>query len=109
VAGEGVIIGYKQVMACGIRYILKLVIPKDARRVNAIGSRKCRCDKAKVLAAYNVDGTPTPQLSFQSQHTSRFNYTVGKEVTEPNFESSDRIECAAGIHFFITFSEAKEY
>ena len=109
VAGEGVLIGYKKAQVQGKQIVLKLVIPKSARRVNAIGSRKCRCDKAKVLAAFNLDGTPTEESVFYSEHNSAFTYTLGSEVTEPNYDPSDRIECAQGIHFFITFSEAKEY
>jgi len=109
VAGEGVLIGYKKAQVQGKQIVLKLVIPKSARRVNAIGSRKCRCDKAKVLAAFNLDGTPTEETVFYSEHNFAFVYTLGAEVTEPNYDPSDRIECAQGIHFFITFSEAKEY
>ena len=109
VAGEGVLIGYKKVQVQGKQLILKLVIPKSAKRVNAIGSRKCRCDKAKVIAAFNLDGTPTEETVFYSEHNPDFVYTLGMEVTEPDYNPSDRIECAAGIHFFITFSEAKEY
>jgi uncharacterized protein YjbI with pentapeptide repeats len=109
VAGEGVLIGYKKVEREGISYILKLVIPKSAQRVNAIGSRKCRCDKAKVLAAFNLDGTSTTQEVFNSQYDPSFIYRVGEEIKEPDYNPSDRIECAEGIHFFITFSEAKEY
>ena len=109
VAGEGVLIGYKKAQVQGKQVILKLVIPKSARRVNAIGSRKCRCDKAKVLASFNLDGTPTEGTVFYSIYNHNFVYTLGMEVTEPNYNLSDMEECAAGIHFFITFSEAKEY
>lgn len=110
VAGEGMLIGYKQVYSSRGTKILKLVIPESARRVNAIGSRKCRADKAKVIAVFHLDGTPCNDLTvFNSQHDSKFIYEIGKEVTDPNFEPSDRMECAAGIHFFITFEEAKEH
>jgi hypothetical protein len=102
---EGAIIGYKKAGDL----IVKLLIPATAKRVNAIGSFKCRCDKAKVLAILNVDGTPSICQSVKSTYTARFVYTVGQLVQEPEFDPSDRIECSKGIHFFMTFEEAVEY
>ena len=43
---EGELIVYKK-LAGGV--IAKLLIPADARRVNCIGSRKCRAEKVIVL------------------------------------------------------------
>ena len=47
----GAFIGYKK--ASG--YILKIEILQDARRSSS-NSRKCRCDKAKVLEIQNLHG-----------------------------------------------------
>jgi uncharacterized protein YjbI with pentapeptide repeats len=109
IAGEGEIIGYKKVYDDRDAFILKLLIPKNAKRVNAIGSRKCRCDMAVVLSAHNLDGSECSQQAFRSGHDANFSYTVGATVAVPDYDPSDRIECAAGIHYFITFSEAEEY
>jgi hypothetical protein len=88
--------------------IVKLLIPEDARRSSSTG-RKCRCDKAIVLAIENEDGTNADVDFVCSDYTDEFVYTVGKEVSEPNFCENRFIECAPGIHFFINRQEAVEW
>jgi len=88
--------------------IVKLLIPEDARRSSATG-RKCRCDKAVVLAIETVDGEPAETQSVCSDYRKEFVYEVGKTVEEPNFCEDRFIECAPGIHFFINRQEAVDY
>jgi uncharacterized protein YjbI with pentapeptide repeats len=88
--------------------IVKLLISEDARRSSATG-RKCRCDKAVVLAIETVDGEPAETQSVCSDYRKEFVYVVGNTVEEPNF-SEDRFKgCAQGIHFFINRQEAADY
>lgn len=100
----GAFIGWK--IAGGL--IVKLQIPEDARRSSATG-RKCRCDKALVLAIENIDGTPAEVNSVCSDYSSGFKYKVGETVIEPAFYTDRFAECAPGIHFFINRQEAVEY
>ena len=88
--------------------IVKLLIPEDARRSSATG-RKCRCDKAQVIAIEAIGGEQTDIKSVCSDYNKDFVYTVGKTVTEPNFCEDRFMECAAGIHFFINRQEAVDY
>ena len=88
--------------------IVKLLIPEDARRSSATG-RKCRCDKAVVIAIENLDGTATGIASVASNRDLNFIYTVGKTVSVLDFCEDRFQECAAGIHFFINRQEAVEY
>jgi hypothetical protein len=88
--------------------IVKLLIPEDARRSSATG-RKCRCDKAVVLAIETVDGEPAETQSVCSDYRKEFVYVVGKTVEEPNFSEDRFKECAQGIHFFINRQEAVDY
>lgn len=88
--------------------IVKLLIPEDARRSSATG-RKCRCDKAVVIAIENLDGTAPGIVSVASNRDRNFIYTVGKTVSVPDFCEDRFQECAAGIHFFINRQEAVEY
>lgn len=90
------------------RKIVKLLIPEDARRSSATG-RKCRCDKAQVLAIQNRDGSDAKVNSVASGRDKDFVYTVGETVTVPDFCEDRFRECAAGIHFFINRQEAVEY
>ena len=99
ICAEGDIIGYKK---CLNGIIVKLLIPKDAKRNNAFG-RKCRAEYAQVLEVIGADKAI-------SQHDNSFTYKVGDIVrpTEP-FDEDFANECSTGINFFITLEEAKNY
>ena len=101
---SGNFIGYKK--AGG--YIVKLKILEDAKRSSAT-SRKCRCNKAEVVAIENVDGTVASVDSVKSNHDSSFVYRIGEVVCVDNFDDNRWNECTAGIHFFITRDEAVNY
>ena len=101
----GSFIGWKRVHG---NYIVKLLIPKDAKRSSATG-RKCRCSKAKVVAIENIDGTPSDVNSICSAFNPYFIYEVGSEVEVENFDENRFNECAPGIHFFINRQEAVNY
>lgn len=88
--------------------IVKLEIPEDARRSSATG-RKCRCDKAKVLAIENIDGTLSDYNTAVSIYDKSFTYVVGETVAVPDFCEDRWNECASGIHFFINRQEAVNY
>jgi len=96
---DGDIIGWKK---CSDDVIVKLLIPKDAKRNNAFG-RKCRAEYAKVLEIIGAE------IAYSS-HTPSFSYKVGDVVrpTEP-FDENFHEECSTGIHFFITRIEAEKY
>ena len=85
--------------------IVKLEVLEEAKRSSAYG-RKCRCSAARVLAIENVDGTDSGLTEIASSYDSSFIYKVGEIVSAPNFDEDRRIECAPGIHFFITRQEA---
>ena len=99
----GSFIGWKSAR----HYIVKLQIPEDALRSSFAG-RKCRCNKALVLAIENMDGHPSDLKSVCSDFDESFVYTVG-EVVESDFCMDRFVECAAGIHFFINRQEAVQY
>ena len=89
-------------------YIVKLKILDDAKRSSAT-SRKCRCDKAEVVAIENSDGTVASVDSVKSNHDSSFVYRIGEVVCVDTFDNDRWNECAPGIHFFITRDEAVLY
>ena len=103
---EGSFIGWKKVRN---NMIVKLLIPEDAKRSSAFG-RKCRCNKAVVLSIESIDGTPAKENYIASSIiNSDFTYKVGETVSVSNFCTDRKMECAPGIHFFITREEAVEY
>ncbi len=79
--------------------IIKLLIPEDAERTNAIGSRKCRASKAVVLEGDGSCGTHYPDIE----------YVTGETVYPDKYDPDVRVECSHGIHFFITRKEAEDW
>jgi hypothetical protein len=73
--------------------------------VSSLVGRKCRASRVEVLAI--VNGSETDLVS---KHDCMFKYVVG-EIHEPTngFDDDIRVECAAGIHFFMTLKEAMGY
>ena len=100
----GSFIGYKK--ASG--YIVELEILDDAKRLSAT-SRKCRCNKAKVLRILHFDRTVADVTEVKSNYDSKFIYKVGDIVSVDNFNEDRWSECSTGIHFFINFQEAVDY
>ena len=88
--------------------IIKLKIPKNALRSSAT-TRKCRCNKAKVLEIYNLDGTVADEREVRSDYDNDFIYAVGKTVKVKDFDTDRWNECSTGIHFFINRQEAINY
>ncbi len=96
---EGSFIGWKKLKN---RVIARLVIPHDAERMNAIGSRKCRASKVIVHELFGADEA-------YDQHTGELLYKQGIEVVPDKFDPDIRVECSHGIHFFMTREEAVAY
>lgn len=101
---EGSFIGWKKANG----HIIKLEILADAKRSSGTG-RKCRCDKARVLAIENLDGTPTKLKEISSDFDRTFIYKVGEVSKVDKFCENRFKTCASGIHFFINRKEAVEY
>ena len=101
---KGSFIGWKKASV----YIVELEILSDAKRSSGI-SRKCRCDKAKVVAIENLDGSESHITEVDSNYDKTFIYRVGEVVSVDNFDENRWNECAPGIHFFITREEAARY
>ena len=89
-------------------HIVKLLIPEDAKRSSATG-RKCRCDKAIVVAIEKLSGESSELNEIASDYNSSFIYKIGETVVAPNFCEDRFKECAEGIHFFINRQEAVDY
>ena len=101
----GAFIGYKKAYGDAI---VELEILASAKRCSAT-SRKCRCDKAKVLRILNLDKTVSDATEVRSKYDESFIYKVGEVVSVDDFCDDRWNECSAGIHFFINFEEAARY
>ena len=106
---EGSFIAWKKVEG----KLVKLEIPEDAKRSSAT-TMKCRCDKAKVLAITDLDGSNpidaivnTSIFNFQQLHILL--YKVGEMVYPDSFDKDRWNECSHGIHFFVNKQDAINY
>jgi hypothetical protein len=86
--------------------IAKCLVPAKAKRVNAIGSRKCRFEYVKVIAIYDGGKKVNEGIG---KYGGKTKYTVGEITKSDSFDDSPLIECSNGIHGFITRQEAEEY
>ena len=106
---QGEFVGWKKAYSVddtSITCIVKLLIPKSAKRSNATG-RKCRCSKAKVISIEGEDGKKLQEA--YSARDMNFRYKVGETVEVKDFDDNRWNECAPGIHFFITKEEAEAW
>jgi len=87
--------------------VLELLIPGSAQRTSNIIGRKCRANEALVVGV--AVGVAHDTGIYESLHDSRFTYEIGKMAFEPSFNPDIRVECTAGIHFFMTKKEAIDY
>ena len=101
---KGAFIGFK---TAG-KHIVELEILEDAKRSSAT-TRKCRCDKARVLSITKYDGQDAGISEVASDRDCNFIYKVGEIVSVSDFDENRWNECSTGIHFFITRQEAVDY
>ena len=87
---------------CKDGVLVKLMVGKNAKRSNATG-RKCRAEYVKVLEVIGAT------VGFSSHDDGVTKYEVGKIVRCDQWEEDRWIECAGGIHFFLTREEAENY
>ena len=102
---EGLFIGWKKVN----NILIKLEIPEDARRSSAT-TKKCRCDKAKVLGFYNALGTEELDMTeLVNDKYEKCKYVKSEMVYPDSFDENRWNECSHGIHFFVNKQDAINY
>lgn len=116
---EGSFIGFKKVWGKNKEfYIVKLLIPEDAKRSSST-SRKCRASYVKTLKIEKyiysneelqlIEEVDEVKNWYTRYDNSEVVYKVN-EFTYPNYFDENRWnECTGGIHFFITKEEAFNY
>jgi hypothetical protein len=92
---------YEAWKKCARGVIVKLAIPAGARRSSATG-RKCRAERAVVLEVFGAEFGV-------SKYDETTEYRVGQTVQCDVWGEDRWIECAGGIHHFITRAEAEAH
>ena len=90
------ITGYKK---ANNNKIITLEIPIGAK-VFSINNDKRRTNKAKVI---DMQG----ETELSSWYNTNFKYHVGDEIEITDFDENYNVECAEGVHFFLTRKEAE--
>ena len=110
---EGAFVGWKYVRNNRDYYLIKLLIPEDAKRSSAT-TRKCRCDKAFVLDIVDLFNEDIHYEKCENPNSITYTgkktvYKVGETIYPDSWDEDRWVECSHGIHFFITKQEAINY
>ena len=107
---EGEFLGYKSVLRKGgTSALLTIKVLGTSSRVSSLVGRKCRVSEAIAIKAEDHDGNEITGEDFKSSHESTFVWKLN-EVTKPDSFCDDiRVECAPGLHIYITKDEAREF
>jgi len=90
------------------QHLIKLEIPKESKRHNYLGGRKCRAEFIKVLDIRNSKGYKVKECS-NGTYDKKVSYKIGKITKSDNYDPNPLNECSNGIHFFLTKQEAKNW
>ena len=82
--------------------LAQLVIPANAKRTASLVGRKCRAEYALVTWLENTKES-------YSSHMEGFKYVENEFIYPDTYSDDIRVECAPGIHFFLTRDEAEAY
>lgn len=106
----GSFIGYKICTSIeGSRALVKLEIPEDAKRLSGT-SKKCRCDKAKVVDITIISTGDKINMAKNEFYPMRqLNYVIGEYVYADSFDENRWNCCTHGIHFFMDKDDAIMY
>ena len=100
---EGSFTAYKKASGC----IVKIEIPKRARRTCNFLNRKCRASMVKTLSITNSKGEQLKEVCGDYKQTTI--YKIGRLTKADKFDDTLFNDCTNGIHFFVTKQEAKNW
>lgn len=86
--------------------VLQLEIPAAAARTSTLTGRKCRAQSAEVWGCIAGDITADEWYSI---YDPDFTYRRGQLVEADSFDPDITKDCGHGIHFFMTYEEARDY
>ena len=99
---EGTLVAWKAVVGG----VAKIEVPAEARRTACLINRKCRAEFVRTIeiVVCGEHAFAAPGLRDASVI-----YRVG-EITKPDsYDDNPAVDCAHGIHFFLTRKEAEEW
>ena len=103
---EGSFIAWKK---CSNSIVAKIQIPARAKRTCNFKNRKCRAEVVKTIGLYDISGKKLKDKKVTGKHGRNTVYEVGKLTYADSFNDDLTNDCTNGIHFFVTFEEAKNW
>ena len=100
---EGTFIAWKKCKNA----LVKISIPKEAKRTCNLKNRKCRAEFVDVLQI--TDLTTKKKVKTANGCYDGTIYKVGERTTADSFDPDFTVDCSHGIHFFITKQEALDF
>ena len=80
--------------------IIKLRIPENAKRVNPLGTEKCRASMARVESI--KDEFDRDVIKAFSWFNPKFEYVVGQTLVVKDYDDDCRTNCSSGIHHYMS-------
>jgi hypothetical protein len=77
-------------------FVIEVIIPSHADRTSCLINNKCRASSMIV------------HQSGRSRHDYDYHYKIGENFPD-SYDPDIRTDCTHGLHFFMTYKEAKEY
>ena len=100
---EGAFIAWKKCK----NSLVKISIPKEAKRTSNLKDRKCRAEFVDVIQI--IDLNTKKRIKTTNGLYNNIVYEVGKRTIADSFDPDFTVDCSHGIHFFITKQEAMEF
>jgi len=100
---------FKHVNNGAYPYVIELLIPSDAQRTSSLIGRKCRASHATVVNVFDREHNTVRVTELTSPIKNGpqcITYRPGETVYADKYDPDIRVECAGGIHFYMTFAEA---
>lgn len=86
------------------KVLVEMKVPQSARRTSCLINRKCRAEFVDVIKVHNRTGKVVVVNEY-----GETTYEDGKRVHPHDYCDDIRIDCAPGIHFWLTKEEAEAW
>ena len=94
----------------GVKYIIEIKILAEHKRMSNLVGRKCRANGCKLVAVYDLHGNKVKtNKKLTGTVYSNIDYNTDAIIKPDDYNNDIRVVCTTGIHFFLTFAEAKDW
>lgn len=104
------VIGYKYVKSySGMKVMLKILVPKNVKRLKATNDTKCRAARVIIQDACTFYGERKRGTLHSPFYGSGLGYRVGEHLKADKYSPDKTEACMPGIHFFLNIQDAVKF